>query len=157
MMDPHILVFLITLLPWLELRASIPIGILIFGLNPFVVFTIALVANMIFYFPIIIGLDRGYSYLMKYPFAKDIIDRIRGKGEGIRGKNKYIALMLFVAVPLPVTGAWTGTGIAWLLHMDRKKAFIAIAGGVSIAAVLVTAISLIAGEVIFNWLGISKF
>ncbi len=53
-------------------------------------------------------------------------------------KYGYLALAIFVGIPLPITGAWTGTLIAWLLDLNRKKSFIAIASGVIIAGVLVT-------------------
>jgi uncharacterized membrane protein len=54
----------------------------------------------------------------------------------------YIALMIFVAIPLPGTGAWTGTLIAWTLGLNRLKSFIAIAVGVLIAGLLVLLLSL---------------
>jgi uncharacterized membrane protein len=63
----------------------------------------------------------------------------------------FLALALFVAIPLPMTGAWTGALIAWLLGLKRWKSFIAIAFGVIIAGILVTLISvgLING---FKWI-----
>ena len=51
------------------------------------------------------------------------------------------ALTLFVAIPLPATGAYTGTIIAWLLNLNYKKSFFAIAAGVIIAGIIVTALS----------------
>lgn len=58
-------------------------------------------------------------------------------------KYGYIALALFVAVPLPITGAWTGSLITWLLALNRKKSFAAIALGVLIAGIIVTLTTLV--------------
>ena len=56
-------------------------------------------------------------------------------------KYEFWGLVLFVGIPLPGTGAWTGSGIAALLHMDRKKAFLAIILGVIMATVIMSVIS----------------
>ena len=50
----------------------------------------------------------------------------------------YLGIMLFVAIPLPITGAWTGTLGAWILGMDRRKSILAVAAGVVIAGVIVS-------------------
>jgi len=155
-MDPYLIIFIITLLPWIELRGAVPIGILVFGLDPVLVFIISLLGNIAVIFPIYFGLESGYSFIRRFDLVRNMIERAREKGKRLDGRNGFIGLALFVAIPLPVTGAWTGTLIAWVLHLDRKRAFLAIAAGVTLAAILVTALSLIAGEVIFNWLRVSR-
>ena len=60
----------------------------------------------------------------------------------IGSRFEFIALCLFVAVPLPMTGAYTGTVIAWLFNLERKKSYISLALGVLIAGIIVTAVTL---------------
>ena len=61
------------------------------------------------------------------------VDKFEKKYE----KSGFIALALFVAVPLPITGAWSGCLLAWLLGLDRKKSIVAIASGVIMAGILI--------------------
>ena len=67
------------------------------------------------------------------------IERVRRKAHPHILKYGYLGLTLFVAVPLPVTGAYTGTLAAWLFGMERKKAFLALSLGVVMAGIIVTA------------------
>ena len=55
-------------------------------------------------------------------------------------KYGILGILIFVAIPLPLTGAWTGTLGAWILGLDRKKTILAVVGGVVVAGVIVTAI-----------------
>jgi len=66
------------------------------------------------------------------------VERARKKVHAKVEKYGYWGLLLFVAVPLPVTGAWTGTLGAWVLGLSYKKAFFAIAGGVVLAGIIVS-------------------
>ena len=132
-------VILITLVPGIELRGSIPAGIGL-GVDPYAVFLAAVLTNILLIPIIFIVLDKFWLKLAKYKFCRKSMERIWNRTHHRVRKHGYIALTLFVAVPLPVTGAYTGSLIAWLLNMDRKKAFVAIAAGVLIAGVLVTLI-----------------
>lgn len=74
-------------------------------------------------------------------FFNHIIKSTRRKTEEKIEKYGYLGLALFVAVPLPVTGAYTGTLAAWLFGMNRRKSFLSIALGVIIASVIVMIVS----------------
>jgi uncharacterized membrane protein len=149
MMEEYIMIFLVSLLPWVELRGAIPLGIIIYGLNPIPVFFVSVLANILVVPPLFLGLNLFYDKFKNTRLIKRTVARVR-KNAGPKVK-KYgpLGLTLFVAIPLPVTGAWTGTLVAWLLGMEKKKAFTAIALGVIIAGILVTLISLFAVELIY--------
>jgi len=75
-----------------------------------------------------------------------LFESTRKKGERKIQAWGDIGLILFVAIPLPVTGAWTGTLAAYLLKLEKKKAFLSIFVGVVIAGLIMTAVSLV------NWM-----
>jgi len=78
-------------------------------------------------------------------FFEYFLKKVRKKAKAVKKRMLhglgYFALMLFVAIPLPVTGAWTGTLIAWVLDLDRLKSFIAIALGVVLAGLVILLLS----------------
>ncbi|KYC51779.1 MAG: putative small multi-drug export protein [Candidatus Methanofastidiosum methylothiophilum] len=142
-MDPYLYVFLISIVPWLELRGSIPIGI-IMGLDITKVFLVSLLGGILVIPALFIFLDHIF------PIARriNIIDRLYLIWEA-RVHKKYekysdwemLGLMFFVAVPLPGTGVYTGTFLAFLLGLNRKWSFLAIALGAAIAGIIVSLIS----------------
>lgn len=155
-MIEYLVLIFISLLPWIELRGSIPIGIILFNLDPISVFLVCTITNLLVFFPIHVALTHFYNYFKKYQTVEKMVLRVRTKAGPKVKKYGIIGLIPFVAVPLPVTGAWTGTLIAWLLNLDRKKSFLAIAAGVVIAGILVTLISVLAAEILFEWFGIAR-
>lgn len=155
-----IIVFLISMVPIIELRGAIPYGILSMyaGMNVvdalkyhtpevLLIFLVAIVGNMI---PV------PFIYL----FARKILEwgsdkKLLGKpftwilrkgekaGEKInQGKTGFIGLMLFIGIPLPGTGAWTGTLAASILHMRFRDSIFAAIGGVLMAGVIMLVLSL---------------
>jgi uncharacterized membrane protein len=136
-----------------ELRGAIPLGIIVYGLNPALVFLVAVIANILVIPLIYLFLTYCYEYFKKYGRIKGIVENSRRRAQPKVDKYGFLGLTLFVAIPLPVTGAWTGTLIAWLLGMEKKRAFMAISLGVVIAGILVTLISLFAASMLF-WLGL---
>ena len=150
-MDLHYLwVFLMAAAPIWELRGAIPLGIHAFHLPWPAVFLTALVGN-IFPVPfIILLLDPVTKLLSRIDFMEKTIRWIfhrTHQRSAIVKKYERIGLMLFVAIPLPGTGAWTGSLIAFLLGMGLKSAFLPIVLGVLIAGVIVVALSLL------GWIG----
>ena len=150
----HIAVVLIATLPIFELRLSVPLGILSFKLPVAQVYFLSLLGNMIPVIPLLL--------LFKYFFHR--LTGLRGIGKvfswwfaRVEKRSKiverygFFGLVLFVAIPLPVTGAWTGTVAATLFEMDTKKAFVAILIGVAIAGVVVSILSVAASEVVTRW------
>lgn len=151
-------VFLLAMTPIGELRLSIPIGITIFKLDPFLVFLISVLGNLLAGVSLLLFLEPASQWLSKSSktFAKFfnwLFERTRNRiGECI-AKRGWPALIPFVAIPLPITGAWTGCLIAFLFKIPFKKALPAIALGVIIAGVIVTVITQagITVEHYFGW------
>lgn len=137
----EIKVFLIAMIPIFELRGAIPIGMLKYELPLWKVIPIALAGNMFPIFFILLFFDIITKICFKVPFLKKILEaifaRTRKKTEVIQ-KYEEIGLMLFVAIPLPITGAWTGSLAAYLFGLKFWKSILFIFLGVCIAAVVVT-------------------
>jgi uncharacterized membrane protein len=137
------LTLLATVLPISELRGGIPLGILKYHLDPLLVFFIAVVANALIFFPIFFILRLFYDkVLSRIPLFDKYLDSLRKRGKPKVDRYGFWGLFLFVAVPLPLTGAYTGTILAWLLGMDWKKAFPAVGLGVIVAGIVVLLITL---------------
>jgi uncharacterized membrane protein len=136
-------VLLFSISPISELRGGIPLGILKYDLNPLLIFSIAVIANALIFFPVFFALSLFYDkVLFRIPLFDKYLDGLRKRGKPKVDKYGFWGLALFVAVPLPLTGAYTGTILAWLLDMDWKKAFLAVGLGVVVAGVIVLLITL---------------
>jgi len=136
-------VLLATVSPISELRGGIPLGILEYELDPLLTFFIAVVANALIFFPVFFALRLFYDkVLFRIPLFNKYLDSLRKRGKPVVDKYGFWGLFLFVAIPLPFTGAYTGTILAWLLGMDWKKAFPAVGVGVVVAGVVVLSITL---------------
>ncbi len=142
-------VFLVSMVPLIELRGAIPYGVM-FGLPLWLTFLIAIVGNML-PVPIIFFFARR---VLEWGADKPVIGKMftffleKGHkgGEKLQakaGRGLYWALMLFVGIPLPGTGAWTGTLAASLLDMDFKKSVLACVGGVLLAGVITGLLSVL--------------
>lgn len=133
-------VFIVSMLPLVELRGGIIVGAAA-DINPILCYIIAVVANMLPIPFILLLLKKVLAWLKKTKlFSKPamwIENKILSKRDRLE-KFEIIGLILFVAIPLPGTGAWTGAGLAALLDMPIKKSFPAIFAGVLIAGVIMT-------------------
>ncbi len=140
----EIKVFLISMIPIFELRGSIPIGIHTYQLPYWKVILISIAGNMFPIFFILLFFDFITKICFKVPFLKKLLEvifaRTRRKSEIIQ-KYEEIGLMLFVAIPLPVTGAWTGSLAAYLFGLKFWKSILFIFLGVLIAATVVTVLT----------------
>ena len=148
-MNPIILAIFLSMAPISELRGGIPFAMLN-GINPLAAYIICVIANIAVVPLIFFFLDTLHHQFYRIKVYKRIFDkfveRTRKKLHKKVEKYGYLGLTLFVAVPLPVTGAWTGTLGAWLFGMDKMKAMLAILLGVLIAGVIVTAAMLAGGN-----------
>lgn len=148
----YLIVFFISMVPLIELRCAIPyaVGFIQAGydLNLPLCYIIAIVGNMI-PVPFIFFFARK---VLEWGADKPVIGKIftfflnKGHkgGEKLQAKAKnglYVALFLFVGIPLPGTGAWTGTLAASILDMDFKKSCIAVACGVILAGIIMGVLS----------------
>ena len=133
-------IFLISLLPVIELRGSIPVGYYQ-GLPWYTNMITSIIGNLLPVPFILLFVVKVFEFMKKrnimVGFIEKIEKRAMSRSESIANKE-FIGLMLFVAIPLPGTGAWTGALIAALLQFNRKKSFMYICIGVLIAASLVT-------------------
>jgi uncharacterized membrane protein len=149
-MHPYLKVFLLSLTPVGELRLSIPMGILAFKLPWLEVFLISIIGNILpaiiilvlfeymdHHFRKIALIDALYTRLIDHSMKKKKLLAILG----------YIGLLIFVAIPAPGTGAWTGAFLAGLLGFKRIISIFAIFGGLIVSATVVTLTSM----GIFHW------
>jgi uncharacterized membrane protein len=155
-MTDELTVVLTSMIPIGELRASIPLGILAYDLAWPLVFVLAVAGNLVPVPFIIVGLRTVGSRLEhRDDFVGSMLrwrtHRIEVKwGERVR-RYGFWGVMLIVAIPLPLTGAWTGSLAVWALRVPLRTGFTAIAAGVAVAGVIMTAASLAGGPLI-SWL-----
>lgn len=155
MLGKYFIIFLISMVPIVELRGALPYAA-IFGLEMVPSYIICVIGNMlpvpfIFFFArkvLIWGADK--KYIGK--FFTWCLEKGEHGGEKLKakaGRGLYVALLLFVGIPLPGTGAWTGTLAASFLDMDFKKSVVACMGGVLLAGVIMGVLSAL-GVTAFN-------
>jgi uncharacterized membrane protein len=131
----------ITMIPAIELRGSIPVG-LARDLHPIPVFLVTVAANCLIIPLAFVVLDLTYDrWLSKWWLVRHQVERVRRAGARLVDRYELLGLTLFVAVPLPGTGAYSGVLLAWLLGMKRRASMVAIAAGVVIAGIVVTLIA----------------
>jgi uncharacterized membrane protein len=130
-------------LPIIELRGAIPVGISL-GLSTFHSTFISFIGSMIPVPILLFGIRPVFNYLKKTKLFKDMVERLThrslSKSDNII-KYGFWGLLIFVAVPLPGTGVWSGALIATLLDMRFKLAFPAILIGNFIAAIAIMTLS----------------
>lgn len=140
-LPPAVLVFLVAMLPFLELRGAIPLGIGQ-GVPPLEAYILAVLGNLVpvvFLLYLLGPLEQRLRFIQIFDrFFEHLFHRTRHKHS--EKVDRYGALMLvpFVAVPLPVTGAWTAVAIAYVFNLKKRYAFPAIVTGVVIAGLVVT-------------------
>lgn len=144
--SPELAVFIIALLPVIELRGAVPVGINFYHLVWYKTVILALLGNLLPVPFLLLLLAKIAQVLSKIPLFAKFFDwlftRTRKKSKVIE-EYKFWGLLIFVAIPLPGTGAWTGSVAAFLLGMDFKLSLLAISLGVFLACILVTSLSLL--------------
>ncbi len=149
MLQEYLIVFLISMVPLIELRGAIPVGVGM-GLPLWSTYIVSIVGNML-PVPVIFFFARK---VLEWGADKPVIGKLfmfcleKGHkgGEKLKataGRGLFVALLLFVGIPLPGTGAWTGTLAASLLDMDFKSSVLACMGGVLLAGCIMGALSLL--------------
>ena len=132
---------LLAILPISELRGAIPFAVLR-GTNLIQAALLCTAINALVPLLAFLFLSTVHKLFYRWTAYKGFFDRFvektRLKVHPQVEKYGYWGLLIFVAIPLPVTGAWTGTLGAWVLGMNRKKAILAIVGGVIVAGIIVT-------------------
>lgn len=139
----EIVIFIISMVPILELRGGLLAASLL-GVPITTAIPICIVGNIIPIPFILLFIKKIFQWMKRFsvfrPLVEKLEKRAENKSEGFK-KGEFVALMLFVGIPLPGTGAWTGSLIAALMEMDLKKATAAIFLGIIIATVIMSIVS----------------
>ena len=154
MLIKYLIVFFISMVPLIELRGAIPYSVGV-GLPLTPSFIVAVIGNMlpvpfIFFFArkvLIWGANFKWPKVLSFigKFMNFCLKKGEKGGKKLtqnKSKSIYIALLLFVGIPLPGTGAWTGTLAASILNLDFKKSSIACMGGVILAGIIMGVLSI---------------
>ena len=144
-------VFLVSMIPVVELRGAIPFGVAL-GVDWIVAYVLAVIGNMLpipfiiwFFRPIINYMEKTKLF---GKLASKLKHRTNNKMKNMN-KKKLLGLYIFVAIPLPGTGAWTGAAVAALMKMRIKHSFWTIFAGVASAGIIMLVISKL-GEIFIN-------
>ncbi|MBN2324185.1 MAG: small multi-drug export protein [Spirochaetes bacterium] len=151
-MAPFLVTGILSMLPIFELRGGIPVGIAVFKLHPAAVYAVCVLFNLVPVLPVLFLLLPVKRVLERIPFFKrffDLLLRRVERNKRLIERTREFGLLLFVSVPLPVTGAWTGSLIAVIMGLATFKSFLFIALGVLAAGVIVTVITLMGTTGIF--------
>ncbi|MEM0153571.1 MAG: small multi-drug export protein [Ignisphaera sp.] len=152
-----IIVFLISLLPTVEVRGSIPMVFILFRDSLSIAFglAVAIVGNLVIAPIVLTALKWIDSFIVGSraipTLLRDLYMKIIRYGHSKASKvNRYsiIGLAVFVAIPLPGTGAWTGSLVAYILGIDRRRALVAIELGVIGASLIVSLASILGIELV---------
>lgn len=154
------MILVISMVPLIELRGAIPVAVgMELGLPEWLVLIIAIIGNIL-PVPLIYLFARKvliWGQGLKWKPFKQFCDFCLKKGEKAGQKllkkaksGAYFALFLFVAIPIPGTGAWTGTLAASILNLDFKKTILVITSGVLVAGIIMLLVSLGLFKIIFS-------
>lgn len=139
----EIIVFIISMLPILELRGGL-IAASLLNVDFLEGYLFSIIGNILPIPIVLLFLEKILSFLKKFKITKKLVikieDKILSKKEQIE-KYGYLGLLLFVGIPLPGTGAWTGSALAVLLNLNRKKSFIYILLGIILASIIMSIFS----------------
>ena len=138
---------ILTIMPVTELRAGLPLALVYardVGIPTWLIFLMIILLNILVIFFVFYFLDNMHKIFLKIKIYRRLFEKYleRFQKKIDKFENKYsalgfLALVAFVAVPLPGTGAWTGVLLSWLLDLDRKKSILAISTGVILAGIFI--------------------
>ena len=142
-LNKEVIVFIISMLPILELRGGL-IAAALLGVDFLPGYLWSIIGNVLPIPIVLLFLEKIFDLLKKFKITKKIVTKIEKKILSKKGqieKYGYWGLLLFVGIPLPGTGAWTGAGLAVLLQLNKKKSFIVIFLGVILASIIMSILS----------------
>ncbi|MCS3923091.1 COG2426 family protein [Methanosalsum natronophilum] len=156
---PWLSVIFLSTIPFGELRVSIPFGLTVYGMDPISVYFLAIIGNLIPVFILLPYLEPVSIYLRNRfrifdLFFTWLFDRTRVKHTEKFERYGTLALILFVSVPLPVTGAWTACAAAFVFGIRPVHALTAITFGLLIGGLIVTILTLMSID-FFNFIAIN--
>ena len=141
--NKDVVIFIISMLPILELRGGLLAASLL-KVKYLKALIVCIVGNLIPIPLVLMFLEIIFDLLRKWKVTKKLVDWLEKKFLSKRSqidKYGYFGLLLFVGIPLPGTGAWTGSALAVLLGLDKKKCFIFIILGVLLASIIMSILS----------------
>lgn len=139
----EVIVFIISMLPILELRGGL-IAATLLGVDFLPGYIVSIIGNVLPIPIVLLFLEKVFNFLKRFKKIEKFVVKFENK---VLSKKKqidkygYWGLLLFVGIPLPGTGAWTGSALAVLLHMDKKKSFVFILLGVILASIIMSIFS----------------
>jgi uncharacterized membrane protein len=144
-MSQQLQVFLLSMIPIIEQRGAIPLGF-VYNMEPMTIFLLSLFGSLVPSPFILLLFKQIYKFLSSKPFFSklvNLIDHKIAKNSDKLDKRKEIGLILFVAIPLPTTGIWTGSAVAAFLGLDFKKSLLCNFIGAVLSATIITIICLL--------------
>lgn len=154
---PELIIFIISLMPILELRGGLVAAALL-GVEWYIAFPICVIGNMLPIPFILLFIKQIFKFLRKFPGFRTIIPKLEAKaGEkgSLINRGRFIGLYSFVAIPLPGTGAWMGALAANLLDIRIKRSFPLIFLGVVTAGVIMLLIAYALPDLCAKFFGFS--
>ncbi len=144
-LPPPLAVFCIAMLPIFELRGAIPAAYAMGMDQTWLIYLLAVLGNFMPVLPLLLLLGPAETHLRRFPVVDRLLDwvfkRTRSRSEVIK-KYESLGLIIFVAIPAPMTGAWTGAIAAYLFKLPLRMAVPCIILGILIAGIVVTMLSL---------------
>jgi uncharacterized membrane protein len=140
----EIITIIISALPIIEIRGSLPVAVSLLKMPIWQAYLWSVIGNSLIIIPVILFLEKFSDYLVSHKYFSKFFEwwfaKAR-KNKDLMQKYEAIGLAIFVAIPLPATGAWTGCVLAYLFGIKKRYAFIAIFAGVAFAGLIVMAIT----------------
>ncbi len=155
-LSPELIVLLIAMVPIVELRGSVPVGILLFNMPWWQAVLWSVAGNILPIFLVLLLLEKVVGWLGRFRLFRRFFDwlfaRARSKSTSVQ-KYEFWGLATFVGIPLPGTGAWTGSVVAVVLGLRYWRSLLACFVGVLMAAAVVTFLSVLGRQ--FKVVGIA--
>ncbi len=136
-----IVVLFVSFLPGVELRGSVPLGIAL-GLNPVLVILASIVANIILIPVVFLFLALFWKIIKDWWFIETYVSKLRERSNPYVDKYGSLGVYVFVAIPLPGSGVYTGCLVSWLFGMNKRDVFLPIVLGVLTAATVIALLSM---------------
>jgi len=147
---PELLVIIVSALPLAELRGGIPIGIMGFQLAWIEVLILAIIGNLLPVPFLLLFFRKLVEFSRRIPVANKLtalLVKHAQRHTPVVERYERIGLIVFVGIPLPWTGAWTGAMVASMLDMKFKQSFLSISMGVLISGIIVTTLCLMGNQI----------
>lgn len=134
-------VMILSIAPFVELRLAIPYGITK-GLHPLIAIAAAVAATWVVIVPMFLVMDLFYErFISRIPLVRHFVEEVRTRGRKYVERWGVVGVGVYVSLPLPGPGVYSGTVLAWLFGLPRRQAIISLALGVLVSAILVAGIS----------------